>query len=1374
MATWQEITTAALDDTRKEAWQRLAEGATAPEPRERGFFSNIIEAYRRGQKEVLSDVAAFEAIHQGKGDIERVRNIKSKMRKKELLDPIDGNWFEDMVFGSSKLLGGWLASVGEGAKTGAAAGATAGLAAAAAGQAGPQVAFPEEIATVPGATAGGFSAGFTAGTAAFWYKQGAGSMALDMIEEGTDPETARKISAVAAVPYAAIEFFQLKQAAPTVRKPLQRGLRELSKKILKRFGVLPAEVGEEVAQEIIQMGAEDVAKIARGEGFEISPEVLQDKAQRLWTVAKESTKSMALLPLPGAMVDVATTMPIAMESEAKADMAEPLPTEVPPEPEVQTLSIAEQAEARQAEAAQPMEGQMPTEVPTEIETAAGTLGAEIEEADVEEINIAPPAEQLSAETQETVGKITKTYRQYTQKRTEGVKSDIAYSTGMKAIEDVLEVGTRTGLKSQLRIEQKVANEAFRSGVAQEKAKLQQFKQATKIGENFRSEMRRMVQQYLPMEERGRLLTAVEKAKNPKQLTEGIERLSQTFDNMLRKHEIKKLKVTIKKLNKKFGRRGGTYRMLPEIAEPLEAIVQSIDLKKPTEVTRAKLLELQDYIETEQEAVKEQGLGEDPYIQFALESARQATARLRKVPVGEMSPDAIEQIRNSILFLVSQQITRDQLAGKEKAEEMGQALDEIYDDIGTAKNGVKEIEDNEAIDNTKVKRITGPLKRLFSVGQSNLDALAIVMSGGKEGKLHKYIATDIARGERDRYEHLYTIKDYVTERMKQEDINESDLKGWSQVIRKSFLKKDKPQTHDIKLESGKTVRLSVGNMMDIYMHTLNQDNYKALTGENGVYLSASKERLPQLTSDDVMSIITQLPEKARVMCGIMQEAIKVQQMSVNNVSIALDGFELATVDNYWHIRRKMPKKVAGKEASVYAENIESRSAWKERVGGKQPLVIGDAFNNFVDTAQVGAEYVGMAAPYRNARKILQDDALQQLCDKKGFRDHLNAAIEILNTAQEKTVKTSLVGELVGKMTRNVTRAIFSYAPRLAAQQRFSIALAVNEFSPKYLTAITGTVGKNITKEINEHSPYFRHRFEGYIGREFGDVARTGSVFKFFTGKDMWFNKPTDWVKQNDQAAVTDIWRMAKAEVKDKGQYEEGSIAYWDAVAERAEYVVRKTQPTWEQTTRSIIGATKQPLVKGLTLFHSQREKMYQMLQIATVQFINSDQKAGDLSKMLKTYGLVAGNTAAVNLWKQAYNLAAAAAFAALINGDLDDEEQENFWVDWATDAMSDLFGLVYFVGPFTRDAIKSGIRRFRGEPIGIKPGISLPAVRGIETLVEAADSWVKFLQDAYTYGETDTELALEALFDTAESAQYIFGGPLLPLVKWARKWKEEEL
>jgi len=102
--------------------------------------------------------------------------------------------------------------------------------------------------------------------------------------------------------------------------------------VAKKYGTtLAKEDLEEVAQEGVMIIAEDLAGYFSGEGIPVSKAELQERAFRLWNTAKESAKAMALLPLPGAVIDARTggkameALPDVVKPEAaKVEEKDPL------------------------------------------------------------------------------------------------------------------------------------------------------------------------------------------------------------------------------------------------------------------------------------------------------------------------------------------------------------------------------------------------------------------------------------------------------------------------------------------------------------------------------------------------------------------------------------------------------------------------------------------------------------------------------------------------------------------------------------------------------------------------------------------------------------------------------------------------------------------------------------------------------------------------------------------------------------------------------------------------------------------------------------------------------------------------------------------
>lgn len=1393
-----------------EMWEtiKLPEGRASGYDENPGFIANVAESFKRGREASLADVAWDKAKFGFGGknikEMARVEQVKEQLKKERQLDPIDGNWFTNFVYGSSSLIGGMSKGVEEGAGGAAAGAAAAGLA----GQAGPQVATPEEAVTVPVAA----GIGFTAGSAHYWFRQGRGMMDYAMTKElGYDEDVSGLVANFAAIPYALIEMTQVGQLTPGIRSVAKAGMKKGTKKFLKtKAGRTLASAGvaggrylqtlgfetlEEVGQEAIQITAEELAAQLSDKGHKIDKEFLANAGMRLWETAKAAAHDMALLPAGGAMQDfmaVQQAMPYAMAAmEAEImDVVEAQKAPVTGEigdggmmlteqeiageqraqevkrdfPDMAEQQMSEEAEAAVEPASLPEEviQQLPEDAAEQLENQAEMQAAQ------QQMNF------LSEEEKASTQRVKRTYREYVDKMVSGLKATIAHATGMRVVDEKTEVGKRKGLKKQLEIEKRVADDAFKAGIQKERAKLEAFKQKKKVEDATRNELATMAQKWLPVEERGKLIPKIKNAKTTKQLLEGIERISQVLDQALQRKAINNLKKTIKKVKKKYGRKQGGFKVLPEIEAPLTGLLESIDLTRMTEATRSKLEGLKELLDDAKEQAEEKGMVGSPHFVHNFDEAKKAIDRLNKTSVRDLDVESIEQIQNAIIGLIAYHELERALIRKDQAVELDEALEDIVSDIKSSRK--KLAPKSDEIDNTILRRASGYVTKLLKTGMSNLDALSIIVSGGKESKLYQYLGKDMADGVREQYEHEFMIMDYVKKRLAELGVTENHLKDMSLMFRTNFKSRRNIPKISVKLESGVTLKLTMANIIDIYKHTLNPHNYKVLTNKYGIYLGNAKETTPPLTAQDVDNIIAKLSPEAKKVADVLGEAMQIQQMFINDTSIKLEGYEIATVENYWHAKRKMPKKVRGKEVDVYAENIESRGVLKERTSpNNYPLHIGDAFNNFVQSVGIGAEYSGLAIPYRNARAILNNAELQNVMEQNGYGDHLESMINILNQAQQHLIQYQVLSGLLSKLTRGVTRAIFSWAARLSVQQRFSILLAHNEFDAKYVVAARGIVDKKIISEIEEHSPTFRHRFLGFIGREMGDVARVGSVRKFFTGKDTFFDKQTKWVKENDRAAICDIWRMAKAEIKDQGKYEEGTQEFWYAATERAERVVRRTQPTWEPLFRSAIGGTKEGVQRALTMFHSQREKLYQMLQIANAQFKNSDRKTSDYRKWLKTHSLVYSNIALVNAWKILYNTGKAGLLTALLGEtwDDDDEELKDYLVEWMTSSFADMFGLVYFLGPVSRDGIKRAIDVAMDKKSNVPVGYTVPFTRPITTGVQATTSWQKFIADTMEYGETDPELLSDVAVDTIEFMSYLFGLPGLPVADIIEEAKERE-
>jgi hypothetical protein len=293
---------------RKPLTPNLPEGFVLTNPAEGGFFAKASESMSRGRGHALANVAIYESIY-GDGDLQGALNLRKKLIRKEIIEPIESNWLSDIVYANARTVGQMWESTkraGKGAVIGAAAGGAVGVGV------GLLLGGPtgeEAPLGVIGAKTGAEIGGGTA-AASFAFREGFGAMYADMIDSGVSTEIAQQWANYGAMPYALIEVLQLKTAAPAVKEGIQAIINKVQQKVLKKavktYGKrLSAEILQEMGQEVVQIAAVDIARHLSGQGIDINADYIKSKALRLYEVGKESAKAFALVPAPGVAIDVA-------------------------------------------------------------------------------------------------------------------------------------------------------------------------------------------------------------------------------------------------------------------------------------------------------------------------------------------------------------------------------------------------------------------------------------------------------------------------------------------------------------------------------------------------------------------------------------------------------------------------------------------------------------------------------------------------------------------------------------------------------------------------------------------------------------------------------------------------------------------------------------------------------------------------------------------------------------------------------------------------------------------------------------------------------------------------------------------------------------
>ena len=180
-------------------------------------------------------------------------------------------------------------------------------AAAVAGQMGPQIALPEEIATVPAGALYGLSAGLAGATAENALRVEAGHAYNEMIESGISENTAKGIALAVGTVNAALEMFQVDELVDAYKVLNKSGATStvadrILKELIDRGVDVAKETAQEVTQEGVTMGGAELAhRIDKGKGLYS----WSDVGGRLGDTARSSVLSFGLLNVPATISNVA-------------------------------------------------------------------------------------------------------------------------------------------------------------------------------------------------------------------------------------------------------------------------------------------------------------------------------------------------------------------------------------------------------------------------------------------------------------------------------------------------------------------------------------------------------------------------------------------------------------------------------------------------------------------------------------------------------------------------------------------------------------------------------------------------------------------------------------------------------------------------------------------------------------------------------------------------------------------------------------------------------------------------------------------------------------------------------------------------------------
>ena len=447
--------------------------------------------------------------------------------------------------------------------------------------------------------------------------------------------------------------------------------------------------------------------------------------------------------------------------------------------------------------------------------------------------------------------------------------------------------------------------------------------------------------------------------------------------------------------------------------------------------------------------------------------------------------------------------------------------------------------------------------------------------------------------------------------------------------------------------GKAVPLTHGQLCSLYMHLQNTDSREHLLNggltlpDTTLYNEGDIERAYQKGQTVKIGMLTGADgmPMADTILNTVENALTdydrkwIEDMKgffgdyttnlINETSMKLVGFQRATVKNYYPIAVDKTQLASEIEGLKLDATIEGRGMLKERVKSGLPILLEECSSVVQRSLRDTAAYAGLAAPIRDANRILNanvetEDGIQKL--KSGVlkehwgRDAVNYVDYLLTDLQTKQRKRSDgIGRVMGKLRGNYAGAILTLNPGVAIAQAASLPTAGAVLGSDTMAAVlpfvknlSGKQRRALEAEISEHGDaLLQYRLRGSQRGELASIGVSGSFAE--KAMDKLPKGLTGWINSMDEITVAALWEGAKHYVEHHagefadGAATKGSDAYWKAVNQMYQKVIEETQPNYTVMQRAGIQRSDNEITKTLTMFTTQRFQNYGILADAVMDY-----------------------------------------------------------------------------------------------------------------------------------------------------------------------------
>lgn len=316
------------------------------------------------------------------------------------------------------------------------------------------------------------------------------------------------------------------------------------------------------------------------------------------------------------------------------------------------------------------------------------------------------------------------------------------------------------------------------------------------------------------------------------------------------------------------------------------------------------------------------------------------------------------------------------------------------------------------------------------------------------------------------------------------------------------------------------------------------------------------------------------------------------------NMAVYGFKKATKENYWRIEtdKNFVRSEDAWSTMKYDASPANMGFMKNRVNGKNPVVLRSVVDLVNDYIKMTSTYVGMLSPSIATKRVL---SIQAPDNAWSVREALSVygptAINTINQLMEDNIGMSLRNdsEFSRLIRSGMAQSALTLNPSVAVGQAASFFPAMPYIPMRNM--VKGLLSGTDEAIIKKYSPLYWTRTKGFALAQYVDMGK---------GKRSDFEQRArglfGWITGMDLFTVRKLWAATEAKVRKeqprlqigtKQQIENGESPFYIEVARQYENMLIRTQPMYTSQQRTGLARSRSEILRAFSMFRTVRDQNF---------------------------------------------------------------------------------------------------------------------------------------------------------------------------------------